>query len=143
MLLHFLCWRRALREKCPNTEFFLVHIFLYSDQKILRIWILFTHCRLSGTQCSVIKDLSEINTFLSTVLNDIVLSLLIFLVTIPPCIHQLKGPLSSQWYGFLKGPILWVPWWWSPSSSFFFGIRNQSFLLQKHKLKCFWYAKRR
>ena len=40
----------SLREKCPNTEFFLVSIFLYSvriqentDQKKLRIWTLFTH----------------------------------------------------------------------------------------------------
>ena len=44
-----LCANRcyALREKCPNTEFFLVHIFLYSvqmqenkDQKKIRIWTL-------------------------------------------------------------------------------------------------------
>ena len=41
----------SLREKCPNTELFLVHIFLYSvriqentDQKLLRIWTLFTQC---------------------------------------------------------------------------------------------------
>ena len=39
----------SLRERCPNTEFFLVSIFLYSvriqeniDQKKLRIWTLFT-----------------------------------------------------------------------------------------------------
>ena len=39
----------SLRENCPNTGFFLVRIFLYSvrikkntDQKKLRIWILFT-----------------------------------------------------------------------------------------------------
>ena len=32
----------ALREKCPNTEFFLVLIFLYLDQKKIRIWIDFT-----------------------------------------------------------------------------------------------------
>ena len=39
----------SLREKCPNTEFFLVRIFLYSvriqentNQKKLRIWTLFT-----------------------------------------------------------------------------------------------------
>ena len=39
----------ALREKCPNTEFFLVRIFLYSvqiqentDQEKLHIWRLFT-----------------------------------------------------------------------------------------------------
>ena len=42
----------ALPEKCPNTEFFLVRIFLYSvqiqenaDQEKLRIWTLFTQCR--------------------------------------------------------------------------------------------------
>ena len=39
-----------LREKCPNTEFFLVRIFLYSDQKKLRIWTHFT-------QCSSLKEL--------------------------------------------------------------------------------------
>ena len=46
----------ALRENCPNTEFFLVRIFEFSifpnsgrmwenaDQKKLRIWTLFTQC---------------------------------------------------------------------------------------------------
>ena len=33
---------QTLREKCPNAEFFLVHIFLYLDQKNLRIPQLFT-----------------------------------------------------------------------------------------------------
>ena len=38
-----------LREKCPNTDFFLVRIFVYAvrvqentDQKKIRIWTLFT-----------------------------------------------------------------------------------------------------
>ena len=41
----------SLREKRPNTEFFLVRIFLYSDwiqentdKKKLRIWTIFTQC---------------------------------------------------------------------------------------------------
>ena len=41
----------SLRENCPNTEFFLVHIFLYSvwiqentDKKKLRIWAHSTQC---------------------------------------------------------------------------------------------------
>ena len=34
----------SLREKCPNTEFFLVRIFPHPDQKKLRIWTLFTEC---------------------------------------------------------------------------------------------------
>ena len=41
----------SLREKCPNTEFVLVRIFLYSvriqentDQKKIRIWTLFVLC---------------------------------------------------------------------------------------------------
>ena len=41
----------SLREKRPNTEFFLVRIFLYfdriqenTDQKKLSIWALFTQC---------------------------------------------------------------------------------------------------
>ena len=56
----------SLREKCPNTEFFLVRIFPYSDwirgdsispysvrihentyQKKLRIWTLYTQCLFS------------------------------------------------------------------------------------------------
>ena len=32
----------TLREKCPNTEFFLVRIFPHMDQNKLRIWTLFT-----------------------------------------------------------------------------------------------------
>ena len=32
----------SLCERCPNTEFFLVHIFLYSEQKRLGIWTHFT-----------------------------------------------------------------------------------------------------
>ena len=31
-----------MRKNCPNTEFFLVRIFLYSDEKKLCIWTLFT-----------------------------------------------------------------------------------------------------
>ena len=49
------CWKLhlqlPLRKKCPNMEFSLVRIFLYSDwtkentdQKKLRIWTLFTQC---------------------------------------------------------------------------------------------------
>ena len=45
----FAYFTQSLREKYPNTEFFLVSIFLYSvrkqentDQKKLRIWIFFT-----------------------------------------------------------------------------------------------------
>ena len=34
----------SLREKCPNAEIFLVHIFLNSDQKKLPIWALSTQC---------------------------------------------------------------------------------------------------
>ena len=56
-LLHVLAvfclhkWK-ALREKCPSTEFFLVRIFMYSDwiqentdQKKLHIWVLFIQWR--------------------------------------------------------------------------------------------------
>ena len=42
----------SLREKCPNTEFFLIRICLYSawirvntDQKKLLIWTRFTQCQ--------------------------------------------------------------------------------------------------
>ena len=36
----------ALREKYPNTRFFLVQIQENTDQKKFPIWTLFTHCRL-------------------------------------------------------------------------------------------------
>ena len=48
----------SLREKCPNTEFFLVRIFLYSGQKKLRIWTLFTQGvrqMLKILQCQIIN----------------------------------------------------------------------------------------
>ena len=32
---------KTLRVKCPDTEFFLVRIFLHLDQRKLRIWTLF------------------------------------------------------------------------------------------------------
>ena len=46
-------WEKlTLHKKCPNTEFFLVRIFLYSDrirenkdQQKLLIWTLFTQCK--------------------------------------------------------------------------------------------------
>ena len=49
-------WKMLLREKCPNTEFILVSIFLYSnwiqiqkntDQKKLHIWTLFCQCAIT------------------------------------------------------------------------------------------------
>ena len=60
--VHFLdhCLYQPLREKCPNAEFFLVRIFLYSDgvnttdysvrkqeitdQEKLRIWTIYSQC---------------------------------------------------------------------------------------------------
>ena len=53
-----LCWNfTPLHEKCPNAEFFLVRIFLYSvriqkntDQKKLCIWIIFTQCTFRKTK---------------------------------------------------------------------------------------------
>ena len=45
----------TMHEKCPNTEFFLVCIFLYSDwiqentdQRKLRLWIFFTQCKFKA-----------------------------------------------------------------------------------------------
>ena len=50
----------TLREKCSNTEFFLVRIFLYSDriqkntdQKKLRLWTLFTQCKFKRNERKV------------------------------------------------------------------------------------------
>ena len=60
---------KTLREKCPNTELFLVRIFLYSvpiqentDQKQLLIWTLFTQwnsSKLNNTiSISLTKEMS-------------------------------------------------------------------------------------
>ena len=53
---------KSLREKCPNTEFFLVRIFLYLDwiqknvdQKKLRIWTLFTQWIVHGTLSTLLN----------------------------------------------------------------------------------------
>ena len=40
----------TLREKCPNTEFFLVRIQENTDQKKLRIWTLFMQYKLVNLQ---------------------------------------------------------------------------------------------
>ena len=59
------CWEKelpsiTLREKCPNTEFFLVRILPYpvqmresTDQKKLRIWTLFTQCQLLNIEAEL------------------------------------------------------------------------------------------
>ena len=39
--------QNPLRQKCPNTEFSLVRIFLYSDQKILRIWTILRRLKMT------------------------------------------------------------------------------------------------
>ena len=45
----------SLREKCPNTEFFLVRIFLYSDwiRKFTSIWTLFKQCVKAPVKMSI------------------------------------------------------------------------------------------
>ena len=40
----------TLREKCPNTEVFLVRIQEITDQKKLRIWTLFTQWKSQNAQ---------------------------------------------------------------------------------------------
>ena len=63
----------TLYEKCRNTEFFLVHIFLYSvriqentDWKKLRIWILFTQW-LQSSIFSNFNSTIEISLFQSLI----------------------------------------------------------------------------
>ena len=86
--MFFLSMKIALREKCPNTEVFLVRIFPHSDwilrispysvrlwentdQKNLRIWALFTQCRfglfglyveIKGRTCLLSFAFSECRT---------------------------------------------------------------------------------
>ena len=47
-----------MREKCPNTEFPLVLIFLYSDQKKLHIWT-----KLAGDTKIVLEGGSALTIF--------------------------------------------------------------------------------
>ena len=66
-----ICTMKSLHEKCPNTEFFLVHIFQYSDwiqknadQKKLRIWPLFTHLRIQSEYRKIrTKKTPNLDTF--------------------------------------------------------------------------------
>ena len=44
--------QKPLRGKCPNTKFFLVHIFQHLDQKKLCIWTIFTQ----WTHFDLIRD---------------------------------------------------------------------------------------
>ena len=57
------CLPVTLREKCPNTESkspYLVQIQKNTDQKKLRIWTLFTQCKLVQVASSnIIQDLLE------------------------------------------------------------------------------------
>ena len=59
----------TLREKFPNTEFFLVRIFLYSvrvqeitDLKKLRIWTFFTQWELQSPTYNITKNHSKIKS---------------------------------------------------------------------------------
>ena len=45
----------SLREKCPNTEFFLAYVQENMEQKKLRIWTLFMQCLLSLKTCFFLK----------------------------------------------------------------------------------------
>ena len=51
-----------MREKCPNTEFPLVLIFLYLDQKKLRIWT-----KLAGDTKIVFEGSSALTIFPSEI----------------------------------------------------------------------------
>ena len=49
-------WELALREKCPNTEFFLVRMQENTDQKKLRIWTLF----MQGWESEIFREFLKI-----------------------------------------------------------------------------------
>ena len=50
---------RSLREKCPNTESFLVRIFLYWDQKKPRICCGHLYLQISLTVSFILKKVSK------------------------------------------------------------------------------------
>ena len=83
----------SIREKCPNAEFVLVHIFLYSvqiqekmDQKRLRIWTLFKQCMEMSLAISITSWLYKI-----TNLNT-------------------KGKICFKRETFHLTPTLWKQW---------------------------------
>ena len=64
---------RPLLEKCPNTEFFLVRIFMFlvriqenTDQKKLRIWTLFTQWTYRRISCRYFRICDKWNTIMFT-----------------------------------------------------------------------------
>ena len=68
-IVKYACWKNgealrshklSLREKCPDTEFFQVRVFLHSDwiwdntdQKKICIWTLFTQCLLQKAELAI------------------------------------------------------------------------------------------
>ena len=52
---------RALREKCPNTNLFLVRMRENTDQKKPRIWTLFTQWGGGGIIFDLVRKLFELS----------------------------------------------------------------------------------
>ena len=90
----------ALRQKCSNTELFLVRIFLYSDQKKLRIWTLSTQSWLEfrGT---LVPHIFWNRTFTTEAFLEI------YFVSL--C-KTSKIPLASPLAYSRREYCIWMPW---------------------------------
>ena len=110
-------YQLTLREKCANTEFFLVRIFPQSDwirrdtehtnQKKLRIWTLFTQCNWTGSLQNTmhhIKDLRE-QVFFRKRLRPTPVNQSYFLKSVSPKILQYSIKLR-KWKTIGENPFM-------------------------------------
>ena len=122
----FYDWKKAvvltllyltLREKCPNTEFFLVRILLYSDwiqentnQKKLRIWKLFTQWKFFWTR--MILEAAADRCVHSCIVVMLVLVLWSKVITVLRMgwkIHRHIDVLTLPFLFFLHGNSVYTP----------------------------------
>ena len=100
-----------LREKCPNTELFVVRIFLYSDwiwrftEWIVDIFQVVSHCKLTLTWLYSVKYTKSSHERYNNDVNDaILLSLILKLTKIHISLYRLyqKEKAAYLTFNFLK-----------------------------------------
>ena len=81
--------------KCPNTEFFLVRIFLCSDQKKLRIWTFFTQCLIVILFPFFIPSLKNLPSKFSD-LKDLMENICFNFLILYPCFRSMLSILAIE-----------------------------------------------
>ena len=103
---------QSLREKCPNTNFFLVRISLYLDQKKLRIWTFFTQWVVRDSRfvpsvvvLSLFHQAEDLTLKLPKVVVNKALLALLFLKIVSNFDKKIRNSLAS-WFGDLYTTLI-------------------------------------